>query len=150
MRLFRFDDSILGARQQTREHGLCMRNPKGGALMKKAIVGILIVTAGLILAVGCLSSNDVTMEVLNPRGEIELPPVAAPSARVADLTGKKIGLYWNGKQGGNHFWNGVEKLLKEKMPGTTILRYSGAFDLGDEQAAKVAHETDAFLYGVGD
>jgi hypothetical protein len=118
--------------------------------MKKIYIEILIVTAGLILAAGCLSSNDVTLEVLNPRGKIELPPVTAPSARIDDLAGRTIGLYWNEKPGGNHFWNGIERLLKEKLPGTTILQYSGAFDLGDELAAKIAQETDAFLYGVGD
>ena len=41
-------------------------------------------------------------------------------------------------------------ILKEKLPDTTILRYSGAFDLGDELAARMAGEVDAFLYGVGD
>jgi hypothetical protein len=118
--------------------------------MKKICIGTFMITAALIFAVGCLSSGDVTLEVLNPRGEIELPPVAAPSARIADLSDKKIGLYWNEKQGGNHFWNGIERLLKEKLPETTVLRYSGAFDLGDALAAKIAQENDAFLYGVGD
>lgn len=122
----------------------------GDADMKKFCIGTFIVTAALILAVGCLTSGDVTLEVLNPRGEIELPPVSAPGARITDLTGKKIGLYWNEKQGGNHFWNGIEQLLKQKLPETKVLRYSGAFDLGDELAAKIAKETDAFLYGVGD
>lgn len=124
--------------------------------MKKFFVWTLVATATVILGIGCRSSNTasdspgVTLTVLNPRGEITLPPVSAPSARIADLAGKKIGLYWNEKPGGNHFWNGVEQLLKEKLPETKILRYSGAFDLGDELAAKIAKETDAFLYGVGD
>ena len=96
------------------------------------------------------SAAEVSLTVLNPRGEITLPPVAAPSARIDDLAGKKIGLYWNEKPGGNHFWNGIEELLKKKLPETTVLRYSGAFDLGDQLAAKMAAETDAFLYGVGD
>jgi len=97
-----------------------------------------------------LDASDVTIQVLNPRGEITLPPLSPPSKRISDLKGKKIGLYWNEKQGGNHFWNGIEQLLKEKLPETAILRYSGAFDLGDELAAKMAKEVDAFLYGVGD
>jgi len=118
--------------------------------MKKIYIWTLIVTAAVILTTGCQSSNNVTLHVLNPRGEITLPPVSAPSTRIADLAGKKIGLYWNEKPGGNHFWNGIEQLLKEKLPETTILRYSGAFDLGDEVAAKMAKEVDAFLYGVGD
>ncbi|MBN1831666.1 MAG: hypothetical protein JW896_06095 [Deltaproteobacteria bacterium] len=97
-----------------------------------------------------LDASGVTLRVLNPRGEITLPPLSPPSKRIPDLKGKKIGLYWNEKPGGNHFWNGIEQLLKEKLPETTILRYSGAFDLGDQLAAKMARETDAFLYGVGD
>lgn len=97
-----------------------------------------------------LDASDVTLQVLNPRGEITLPPLSPPSKRISDLKGKKVGLYWNEKQGGNHFWNGIEQLLKEKLPETAILRYSGAFDLGDELAAKMAKEVDAFLYGVGD
>jgi hypothetical protein len=116
----------------------------------------LAATAVVILAIGCQSSNtasnppDISLQVLNPRGEITLPPVSAPSARIADLAGKKIGLYWNEKPGGNHFWNGIEQLLKEKLPETEVLRYSGAFDLGDELASKMAKEVDVFLYGVGD
>jgi hypothetical protein len=124
--------------------------------MKKKLLGISKVVAAFTLSLGCLfiahacSASGAKLQVLNPRGEIELPPVSAPSVRIADLAGKKIGLYWNEKAGGNHFWNAVERLLKERLPDTTILRYQGAFDLGDTLAAKIAEETDAFLYGVGD
>jgi hypothetical protein len=124
--------------------------------MKMFCIWTLAATAAVILAIGCRSSNttseppDFTLQVLNPRGEITLPPISAPSARIADLAGKRIGLYWNEKPGGNHYWNGIEQLLKEKLPDTTILRYSGAFDVGDKLAARMAKETDAFLYGVGD
>ena len=121
--------------------------------MKKNIVWI---STAMLLA-GCQQPADsnsdvseVTLRVLNPRGEIVLPPVTPPSTRIPDLKGKKIGLYWNEKPGGIHFWNGIEQLLKEKLPGTTVLRYSGSFDLGDKLAEKIAKETDAFLYGVGD
>ncbi len=124
--------------------------------MKKRLVEIS--TAAIIFAfsLGCLiiaqacATSEVKLQVLNPRGEIELPPVSAPSARIADFAGKKIGLYWNEKAGGNHFWNGIEQLLRQRLPDATILRYQGAFDLGDTLAAKIARETDAFLYGVGD
>jgi hypothetical protein len=92
----------------------------------------------------------VTLTVHNPRGEITLPPVIAPRARLGDMSEKKIGLYWNGKAGGNNFWNAIEALLKEKIPNATILRYQGAFDLGDTQASQMAKEVDGFFYGVGD
>ncbi len=124
--------------------------------MNKKLVRIPMVAAVVALALGCLlmfqacTAGGVKLQVLNPRGEIELPPVSAPSARVSDLAGKKIGLYWNEKAGGNHFWNGIETLLRQRLPDATILRYRGSFDLGDTLAAKIAEETDAFLYGVGD
>ena len=124
--------------------------------MKRKLVEVSMVVAILASSLGCLliaqacTTGGVTLQVLNPRGEIELPPVSAPSVRIADLAGKRIGLYWNEKAGGNHFWNGIEQLLKEKLPDTNILRYQGAFDLGDTLAGKIAKETDAFLYGVGD
>ena len=92
----------------------------------------------------------VTLTVLNPQGEIVPPPLIVPSARIPDLTGRIIAIYWNGKEGGDNFWNGVETLLKLKLPNATVLRYNGPFDLGDAQAAKIARETDGFLYGVGD
>ncbi len=104
----------------------------------------------VILANTILASAAVTLTALNPRGEITPPPLIAPSARIPDLTGKKIAIYWNGKDGGDNFWNNVEALIKLKSPNTTVLRYNGPFDLGDAQAAKIAGETDVFLYGVGD
>ena len=108
----------------------------------------------MLLAIVLMSTTfagaAVTLTVLNPRGEITPPPVAPPSARIADLTGKKIAIYWNGKAGGDNFWNNIEALVKEKLPNTLVLRYSGPFDIGDAQAAKIAKEADAFFYGVGD
>jgi hypothetical protein len=93
---------------------------------------------------------EVSLRVLNPRGEITLPPILAPAARVADLSGKKIAIYWNGKAGGDNLWNNVEALLRKKIQNPNILRYEGAFDLGDALAEKIAREADVFMYGVGD
>ena len=118
--------------------------------MKRNLFYKLIICAGVILAAASLPAAEVKLQVLNPRGEITLPPVVAPNGRIADLAGKKIGLYWNGKAGGNHFWNSVEKLLRETLPNTRVVRFEGAFDPGDDLAAKMAKEVDAFLYGVGD
>ncbi len=120
--------------------------------MKK---GIYLFVAGMVwLSFLALSiptmAEGVTLEVLNPRGEIKPPPTFAPSPRVTDLAGKKIGIYWNGKSGGNNFWDVTEELLKEKFPTATILRYRGPFDLGEKTAGTLAKEVDIFIYGVGD
>ena len=103
-----------------------------------------------VLANAIFAGAAVTLTVLNPRGEIMPPPLIAPSARIPDLANRKIAIYWNGKEGGDNFWSDVEALIKLRLPNTTVLRYNGPFDLGDARAAKIAKETDAFLYGVGD
>jgi len=103
-----------------------------------------------VLANAIFAGAAVTLTLLNPRGEIMPPPLIAPSARIPDLANRKIAIYWNGKEGGDNFWSDVEALIRLRLPNTTVLRYNGPFDLGDAQAAKIAKETDAFLYGVGD
>ena len=119
-------------------------------------VRIAVIIAAVLFCFGyCPNSSataqtQVRLEVLNPRGEIIPPPVFAPAARIVDFSDKKIAIYWNGKAGGNNFWDNVETLLKAKLPGIAIVRYSGPYDLGDVLAARIADETDGFLYGVGD
>jgi hypothetical protein len=124
---------------------------KGEAVKKRnclMMIGILLLSLlGMQLAA---IAEAVTLEVLNPRGEIPPPKVFAPSPRVSDLAGKKIGIYWNGKQGGPNFWDVVEEQLKKRFPTATVVRRFGASDLGDTLAAKLAKEVDVFIYGVGD
>ena len=122
--------------------------------MKSHVVSLFAATLALACAIALSPASPaqgaVTLEVLNPRGEIMLPPTLAPAPRVADLAGKKIGIYWNHKAGGNLFLDVIEKLLKEKYPTAVLSRYEGPFDLGEAMAAKVSREADAFIYGVGD
>jgi hypothetical protein len=109
-------------------------------------------TDGLLMGRLAVSSAEasVTLEVLNPRGEFTPPPIVAPTSRVADLAGKKIGIYWNEKAGADNYLDVIEELLKEKFPTAKVLRYRGAFDLGEATAAKVAKECDVLIYGVSD
>ena len=90
------------------------------------------------------------LEVLNPRGEVDPPKTLGISPRVTTLAGKRIGLYDNGKEGFAAFLDVIEKLLKEKYPTATIVRFNGAFDCGDALAAKIARSVDTVLYGSGD
>jgi hypothetical protein len=97
------------------------------------------------------TTSGVTLEILNPRGEVDPPPSQAPNPRIDTLDGKKIALYWNSKENGNVFWDEIEILLKAKYPTVTVLRYNGGFDIGDTVADKVkADGADAFMYGMGD
>ena len=120
----------------------------GVFLVVSLLVGAAPLTAPPVKEV--LAESPVTLKVLNPRGEVDPPRTLAPTPRVTDLAGKRIGLYWNGKVGTDVFFDVVEELLKKKFPTATVLRYQGAFDLGDVLAAKMAKECDTFIYGVGD
>ena len=97
-----------------------------------------------------MSQNIVSLELLNPRGEIEAPPVYIPSPRLSGLEGKKIGLYSNGKQGVDHFFTAIEELLKQRYPDTKTKRLTGAFEIRDEEVNDFITDIDAFIYAIGD
>ena len=91
---------------------------------------------------------DVTLEVLNPRGE--LPPLQTKglSPRVPDLAGKRIALIANYKAGAELFLTKIEELLKQKFPTATILRFK--IDKGFKNFADIAKQYDAFVHSTGD
>ena len=99
---------------------------------------------------------QVTVEVLNPRGE--LPPqqtTLSPSPRVADLAGKKIALVANYKAGAELFLTKIEELLKAKFPTATILRFKMQSTQGDKKSmesiyTEIAKQCDVFVHSTGD
>ncbi len=113
-------------------------------------VAITVLAVFVTLMYVSAAAGAVTLEVLNPRGEVEAIPALSPSPRVTDLSDKKIGIYWIGKQGGNNFFDVIEEMLKEKYPKAKITRYTGDFDLGQPKADRIAKEFDTIIYGVGD
>ena len=119
----------------------------------KRLINTLAIALSILPALASIVTTQTyaaTLEVMNPRGEIPPPPFYAPAPRVSDLDGKKVGIYWIGKAGGDNFWNGVEELLNERFPKVQTVRYEGPFDLGDARAAELAREVDTMFYGVGD
>ncbi len=64
-----------------------------------------------------------------------------------DLTGKTIGIIWDGKKGGDNFCAAIEGLFNDRFPTVKTIRLVW----GDADAAeKAKKEMDAFIYGVGD
>jgi hypothetical protein len=126
------------------------RQVKHVAGLLRYLTATLALLPAVIGISGVSPAHAATLEVMNPRGEIPPPPFHAPSPRVSDLNGKKIGIYWIGKAGGDNFWDGIEELLNERYPEAKTVRYEGPFDLGDAQATKIAKEVDTIFYGVGD
>ena len=49
-----------------------------------------------------------------------------PAKRAVDLRGKRIGLYWNMKAGGDVALVRCEELLSKRFPGATFKHYRGS------------------------
>ena len=118
-------------------------------LIKSLIIGM--VCLPYMFAMAATKSDEVVLNVLDPRGAIPPPPFNVPSERVTNLDGKTVGIYWIGKAGGDHFWDGVADLMHKKFPNTKIIKYyTHEFTVNDKKAAQIAKEVDTLFYGVGD
>lgn len=109
-----------------------------------AVVGALVVPAM------AATQGAVAIDALSPRSSIEPPQTFALTNRIDSLDGKRVGIYWLGKYGGDNFFDAFEKVLKEKYPTAIPVRYRGRLDIGEQMAAKVSKEVDTLIYGVGD
>jgi hypothetical protein len=94
--------------------------------------------------------SDVTLKVLNPRGEIEPLPVYAPSPRLAAIAGKTIGLYSNSKHGMDNFYEALADLIKAKYPTAETLYLAGPYEITDKDLKEFEPRIDGFVYAVGD
>ena len=114
-----------------------------------------------ILSLDWLSSASaqVTLEVLNPLGEITPPPTLGINPRIPDLSGKTVALMDNWKTGGVYLQDRFEELLKKKYPNIKILRTTkpqgreGGGRLiysADPWYPEVAKAADAFIYTIAD
>ena len=97
-----------------------------------------------------MNKEKIELELINPRGEIEPVKTHPLAARVTDLAGKRVGLYWNGKPGIDNFFAVLEELLKKRFPSITTTLLRGAMEITDKDAAAWAPQIDTFVYAVGD
>ena len=113
----------------------------------------------LALVVGSLcvagaAAGQVTIEVMNPRGEIPPPKTLGISPRGGSLDGKKIVLIDNGKYGASNFLDVLAAMLKEKYPTATVVMYPkpAAQTITDlpKWYPTVKQQGDLFVFGVGD
>ena len=116
----------------------------------------VLITAVMILNL-CFASAawaQVTVEVMNPRGEIPPPKTIGISPRGGSLEGKKIVLVDNGKFGADNFLAVISQLLKQKYPTTTIVMdpKPAAQTITDlpKWYPTVKQQGDLFIFGVGD
>lgn len=92
--------------------------------------------------------EKVAFTCLNPQGAVDIAaPEGLTAPRVKDLAGKKVGIFWDGKKGGDNFCVALEEALKRKYPTARFIRLVW----GDVEAAeKSKSEVDTFVFGVGD
>jgi hypothetical protein len=116
------------------------------------LLAAALVSASLLLA--GTAAAQVTLEVMNPRGEIPPPPTMGIRPRAPDLAGKKIVLVDNGKFGANNFLEVIAQMLKQKYPTATIVMYPkpAAQTITDmpKWYPTVAQQGDLYIFGVGD
>ena len=105
------------------------------------------------------SAGEVTLEVLNPLGEINPPPTLGLNPRIPDLNGKTIALMDNWKTGGVYLQDRFAELLKQRYPDVRILRTTkpqgreGGGRLiysAESWYPEVAKSADAFIYTIAD
>lgn len=94
------------------------------------------------------------LTVFNPVAETVQTPIK-PAERLADLAGKRIGLYWNMKAGGDVALDRVAELLRARFPGTTFTHHKGSVGWVMRHATpgdvrKVAKECDAVVGTTAD
>jgi predicted GTPase len=106
------------------------------------------------LCVAGTAAAQVTIEVMNPRGEIPPPKTLGISPRGGSLDGKKIVLIDNGKYGASNFLDVLAAMLKEKYPTATVVMYPkpAAQTITDlpKWYPTVKQQGDLFVFGVGD
>jgi hypothetical protein len=104
-------------------------------------------------------SAEVTLEVLNPLGEVAPPPTLGINPRVPDWNGKTVALMDNWKTGGVFLQDRFEELLKKNFPDIKILRTTkpqgreGGGRLiysAESWYPAVAKSADAFIYTIAD
>src|SRR5882757_5515574 len=99
------------------------------------------------------------LTIVNPIAEsqIDLDPSLrhAPAKRPADLNGKRIALYWNGKQNGPAALAAARKLLSERFDGLTFIEVTGELGgtnryLSPGQLDRLAEDADAAICTTAD
>lgn len=97
--------------------------------------------------------ENVTLNVLDPRGDLFAPPFVPIAARLDTLSGKKIGILRNLKPGADSFAPHLESALKGIVPDiqfrTWVIPYNEYAQKAEEMKALAAW-SDAVIGMMGD
>ncbi len=92
-----------------------------------------------------------TLEVLNPdavmQGQIESHEMAP---RDPSLAGKRVGLIWNAKRGGDIALDRAGEQIKKRYPDVEVIRFDGNMPCAPDLLEKAMQECDVFVGSTGD
>ncbi len=94
------------------------------------------------------------IKVRNPVAETVAQKVD-PAPRLGDLNGKRIGLYWNMKAGGDVALSRIRERLQERYPGASFAEYQGSVGglmrhCTAADSDRIAKEVDAVIGTTSD
>jgi hypothetical protein len=95
-------------------------------------------------------------EVLSPWAEVDPVPLEGISPRLADLSGRRIGLFHNGKVAAAPMLDAVEAELRGRFDGVSFARFGRRDNLEVAETPDRARyeqwvqEVDAVVLAVGD
>jgi hypothetical protein len=90
-----------------------------------------------------------TLEVLNPVADMPSEMVQ-PAARPLSLEGKRVGLYWNYKPGGNYALERVGEAIKARFNVMSVKMYSSPRPVLKSVLDAVKNECDVLVGATGD
>jgi hypothetical protein len=95
----------------------------------------------------------VEISILNPVADEKAKAEIKSAPKLSDLDGKRIGLFWNGKAGGDVILSQTAELLHKRYNGIIFKNYTGKDSprkLAPEQADDIAKECDAVIASTFD
>lgn len=96
-----------------------------------------------------VEGSAVVWEVLDPTAEYEAV-VYGPAPRLEDLNNKKVGLFWNGKPGGNVVLDSIGALLQCRYESIQLKFFNAGFPAAPEMIKQMAAESDVVIVATGD
>ena len=102
------------------------------------------------------NNTNSTYEVLNPWAEADPVPLKSLAARIADLKGKRIGLFRNSKRAAPLALDAVKKKLKVRYPTLefspfALMPNAGVLETEDkDRYEKWIKEVDGVIFAFGD
>jgi hypothetical protein len=89
------------------------------------------------------------LEVLNPVADLPSEPLK-PALRPQSLDGKRVGLYWNYKPGGNYALERVGEQIKARFKAASVKMYSSPRPVLKSVLDAVKSECDVVVGATGD